>query len=189
MNPYSKTLSSIVFSGSGSTSVLPSTDYHKVLKLTYLKSLFYKRSTLYNSILMTNLNLNINPGFHLVIQLPRPCPVSNLEVFPGLGSSISRSPGTYSKLIKIDPRTILSLVKLPSGVKKVISVFSIGSMGKSSLSDSNKTNITSSFKNTSRGNAPRSRGVAKNPVDHPHGGRTKAIRYPRTPWGTTTKYK
>jgi large subunit ribosomal protein L2 len=28
-----------------------------------------------------------------------------------------------------------------------------------------------------------------NPVDHPHGGRTKAIRYPRTPWGKTTKFK
>jgi large subunit ribosomal protein L2 len=33
------------------------------------------------------------------------------------------------------------------------------------------------------------RGVAMNPVDHPHGGRTKAIRYQRTPWGKTTKYK
>jgi large subunit ribosomal protein L2 len=34
-----------------------------------------------------------------------------------------------------------------------------------------------------------SRGVAKNPVDHPHGGRNKAIKYQRTPWGKTTKYK
>jgi large subunit ribosomal protein L2 len=33
------------------------------------------------------------------------------------------------------------------------------------------------------------RGVAMNPVDHPHGGRTKAVKYPRTPWGHTTKYK
>ena len=33
------------------------------------------------------------------------------------------------------------------------------------------------------------RGVAKNPVDHPHGGRTKSIKYPRTPWGKTTKFK
>lgn len=28
-----------------------------------------------------------------------------------------------------------------------------------------------------------------NPVDHPHGGRAKSIKYPRTPWGLTTKYK
>jgi large subunit ribosomal protein L2 len=33
------------------------------------------------------------------------------------------------------------------------------------------------------------RGVAMNPVDHPHGGRTKSVRYPRTPWGKTTKFK
>jgi large subunit ribosomal protein L2 len=33
------------------------------------------------------------------------------------------------------------------------------------------------------------RGVAMNPVDHPHGGRAKSIKYPRTPWGLTTKYK
>ena len=39
-----------------------------------------------------------------------------------------------------------------------------------------------------RGFAPIVRGVAQNPNDHPHGGRTKAVRYPRTPWGRTTKY-
>ena len=33
------------------------------------------------------------------------------------------------------------------------------------------------------------RGVAMNPVDHPHGGRTKSIKYPQTPWGKTTKFK
>jgi large subunit ribosomal protein L2 len=36
---------------------------------------------------------------------------------------------------------------------------------------------------------PHVRGVARNPVDHPHGGRAKSIKYPRTPWGKTTKYK
>jgi large subunit ribosomal protein L2 len=36
---------------------------------------------------------------------------------------------------------------------------------------------------------PLVRGVAMNPVDHPHGGRTKSIKYPRTPWGKTTKFK
>ena len=39
-----------------------------------------------------------------------------------------------------------------------------------------------------KGFAPVVRGVAQNPNDHPHGGRTKTIRYPRTPWGRTTKY-
>lgn len=39
-----------------------------------------------------------------------------------------------------------------------------------------------------RGRSPRVRGVATNPNDHPHGGRTKAVKYPRTPWGRTAKY-
>ena len=39
-----------------------------------------------------------------------------------------------------------------------------------------------------RGFSPQVRGVAKNPNDHPHGGRTKSVKYPRTPWGKTTKY-
>ena len=39
------------------------------------------------------------------------------------------------------------------------------------------------------GRKPKVRGVAKNPVDHPHGGRTKSIRFPRTPWGKPTKLK
>jgi large subunit ribosomal protein L2 len=39
------------------------------------------------------------------------------------------------------------------------------------------------------GKKPLVRGVAMNPVDHPHGGRGKSIKYPRTPWGKTTKFK
>ena len=38
------------------------------------------------------------------------------------------------------------------------------------------------------GLSPRVRGVAMNPNDHPHGGRTKAVKYPRTPWGKTTRH-
>lgn len=189
MNPYSKLLSSIIFSGSGSIAVIPSSESHKVLSLTFLKSIFYKKSTLFNFILMLRKNLEILPGFYLVLQLPRHSHVSNLEVQPSSGSKLSRSPGTSSKLIKIDPRTGLSLIKLPSGVRKVISIFSVGSLGRSSLQESLKINNTSARSSLVYGKAPRSRGVAKNPVDHPHGGRTKAIKYPRTPWGKTTKYK
>ena len=130
---------------------------------------------------MLKKSLKINPGFYIVAQLPRHTPVSHLEVQPGLGTTLARSPGSASKILKLDPRTSLSLVKLPSGVRKVISIFAIGSLGKSSLSNFKKVNVTSARMPISKGLAPRSRGVAKNPVDHPHGGRTKAIRYPRTP--------
>ena len=189
MNPYSKTLASTVFSGSGAITVIPSSEAHKVLTLTFLKTLFFKKSTLFNFILMIKKTLFINNSFYLVLQLPRHSHVSNLEITPYNNFTVSRSPGTFSKLIKIDPRTSLSLVKLPSGVKKVVSIFSVGSLGKSALANSSKLNVTSAKSSLVKGIAPRTRGVAKNPVDHPHGGRTKTIKYPRTPWGLTTKYK
>jgi ribosomal protein L2 len=188
-NPYSKTLAAIVFSGSGSVTAIPSTDSYKVLSLTSLKTIFYKKSNALSLALMLKKYLAINSMFFLVLQLPRHSHVSNLEVLPTKGATLSRSAGSSSKLIKIDPRTSLSLVKLPSGVKKVISIFSVGSLGKPSLSESRSLNVTSAASSLKCGKAPRSRGIAKNPVDHPHGGRTKAIRYPRTPWGKTTKYK
>jgi large subunit ribosomal protein L2 len=62
-------------------------------------------------------------------------------------------------------------------------------LGPVSLSIKRKiTNTKSGFWRTF-GIKPIVRGVARNPIDHPHGGRTKAIRYPRTPWGKTTKFK
>ena len=188
-NPYSKTLMSIVFSGSGSTHVIPAAESHKVLSLTFLKTTAYQKPNLLKFVLMLKKHLTISNTFFLVLQLPRHSHVSNLEVLPSAGSTLARSPGSSSKLIKIDPRTSLALARLPSGVKKVISVFSIGSLGKSAMPESNKLKVSSASSAVRRGTAPRSRGVAKNPVDHPHGGRTKSIRYPRTPWGKTTKYK
>ena len=133
------------------------------------------------SLLIVNKLLDITPSFYLVVQLPRHAPVSHLETSPGSGISMSSSPGSSAKILKIDPRTSLSLIRLPSGVKKIVSIFSIGSLGKSSLSISKKINVTSASSGLRSGLAPRSRGVAKNPVDHPHGGRTKSIKYPRTP--------
>ena len=189
VNPYHKNVSSTIFSSSGNISIVPSSETHKVLSLTYLKSLFDRKSTRYNAILSVNNNLLISAGFFLIFQLPKQSQVSNLEVQPLCFSSISRSPGSHAKLLKVDPRTSLSLVKLPSGVKKIISIFSVGSLGRASLIPNSVVNITSSRSSLISGKAPRSRGVAKNPVDHPHGGRTKAIKYPRTPWGLTTKFK
>lgn len=189
LNPYSSTLYSTVFSGSGSVSVIPSSESHKLLTLTCFRSLFFKRSQRMESLLMINKVLDIKQAFYLVVQLPRHVAVSHLELQPGKGVSIATSPGSSAKILKIDPRTSLSLIRLPSGVRKIVSIFSIGSLGKSALPSIKKVNITSASSSLKSGAAPRSRGVAKNPVDHPHGGRTKAIKYPRTPWGLTTKFK
>ena len=70
---------------------------------------------------------------------------------------------------------------LPSGVRKVVSVFSAVVPGRSAGLDKRDLSNTRSGYWRKFGLKPTVRGVAMNPVDHPHGGRTKALRYPRTP--------
>lgn len=77
--------------------------------------------------------------------------------------------------------TSTALVKLSSGVKKVFSTHSLASEGKSGLPDQKKCKINKAGFYKSLGKKSKVRGIAKNPVDHPHGGRTKAIKYQRTP--------
>lgn len=81
----------------------------------------------------------------------------------------------------MDTRTNTAVIKLPSGVKKVFSIYSLASLGQVFTNDKKllKNNKAGYYSNL--GHKPKVRGVAMNPVDHPHGGRTKAIRYPRTP--------
>jgi len=92
-------------------------------------------------------------------------------------------------IVKMDTRLNTSLIRLPSGVLKMFSIYALGSLGNVGFRDNKdiKINKAGYFKNN--GKKSLSRGVAKNPHDHPHGGRTKSIKYPRTPWGKTTKYK
>jgi large subunit ribosomal protein L2 len=122
-------------------------------------------------------------------QLPLYKPLSFLEIYPKKGSQYSQSAGSKSFLVKIDLKSSTALVKLPSGVHKIFSPYTNGFIGPAPLNSSLlKTQSNAGFfKKT--GKKSLSRGVAKNPVDHPHGGRNKAIKYQRTPWGKTTKFK
>lgn len=115
--------------------------------------------------------------------------VSNLEVRPGAGIQYVRSAGSFAKIIKFDYSKHAALVRLPSGVRKFFSFYSTLLLGPCALKLKRKQVCTKSGFWRSFGLKPKVRGVARNPVDHPHGGRTKSIKYPRTPWGKTTKFK
>lgn len=75
----------------------------------------------------------------------------------------------------------VALVKLPSGVKKYFSIYSIALADACTLQIKKKLSTRQSGFFQCLGYKSKVRGVAKNPVDHPHGGRTKSIKYPRTP--------
>jgi ribosomal protein L2 len=83
---------------------------------------------------LLNVKIYITQGFFLIKQLKRNQPISLLEVIPGEGVKYVRSPSTYAIATKTNYKLHTMLIKLPSGVRKVFSLFSIGSPGPNPLS-------------------------------------------------------
>jgi large subunit ribosomal protein L2 len=128
--------------------------------------------------------------FFSLLELPKLKLISSVEIYPSKGVQYVQSPGSKSLISKIDYKSGLALLKLPSGVHKTFSIYSSAALGSVIFSQrALKTQANAGFFKRKTGKKSLSRGVAKNPVDHPHGGRNKAIKYQRTPWGKTTKYK
>jgi len=113
----------------------------------------------------------------------------NVELFPGEGGKYARSAGVFCKLISFSLRKNIVKIQLPAGVQKVISLFCMVSLGR--VSNFNKKNqfFTKAGYYYYLGYKPVVRGVAMNPVDHPHGGRTKTNKPEKTPWGSIAKHK
>ena len=187
--PNRNRLLSLVFNSTGRISFIPTSSTHEVFKVVKFKSMFKRKNLLRDQLKILNPYVDIPYMFYTISQLPKNTPVSLLELKPEHGIQYVRSTGSVAKILKMDMRISTSLVKLPSGVKKVFSTYSIGSLGSVALPYNRKLTNTKAGHYYNFGKKPHVRGVAMNPVDHPHGGRTKAIRYPRTPWGKTTKYK
>jgi large subunit ribosomal protein L2 len=125
--------------------------------------------------------LTIKNYFFLIHQLPKYKPVCALELYPTKGVQYCSSSGSTAVITKIDNRSSLALIRLPSGVQKIFSSYSVGSSDRIPFFNKSLKNPAKAGFKVSIGKKPLSRGVAKNPVDHPHGGRNKAIRYQRTP--------
>lgn len=188
--PFAKALVSLAFSSTGLVAYLPSRFDDKLFLLSRLTPTQRFNHPLYREILHFKPFIKIRNVPFMLIQQKKNSPISFVELSPLVGSIYARSLGSAASIIKLDSRTGFSLVKLPSGVKKIFSAFSLASAG-----SANYPILRKQLRSTKcgtwrkRGFKPKVRGVAMNPVDHPHGGRTKAIRYPRTPWGKTTKFK
>lgn len=180
--PLKTTITSLIFTSLGLVCYLPARMSDTLFTLNRLRSL--KRSTApgYREVLHFKPFISINTLPFMLIQQQKNAPVSYLELSPLLGSMYARSLGCKASIIKLDSRTGFSLVKLPSGVKKIFSAFSLAHAGAAGYPILRKQlrNTRAGFWQA-RGTKSIVRGVAMNPIDHPHGGRTKAIKYPRTP--------
>jgi large subunit ribosomal protein L2 len=103
-----------------------------------------------------------------------------VQITPLKNLKYAKSLGSLAKILfkNLDHHT--TLLMLPSGVKKFFSIHSIAFLN--SFKEANLRQVdprAGYWRNY--GKKSKVRGVAMNPVDHPHGGRTKAIKYPRTP--------
>ena len=110
------------------------------------------------------------------------------DVKPGKGGQISRSAGTYVQVVGRDRGMVI--VRLNSGEQRYVHANCMATVGAVSNPDNGNTNLAKAGRNRWKGIRPLTRGVAKNPVDHPHGGgegRTSGGRHPVTPWGKPTK--
>ena len=98
-----------------------------------------------------------------------------------------KSAGTSSQIVQkvFDTCTL----RLPSGKLISVSNKSVATVGKLSNSVHNKIVLGKAGANRLRGKRPSVRGIAMNPVDHPHGGRTNKGMHPVTPWGIPTRGK
>ena len=117
----------------------------------------------------------------------------NINLSMGVYSyNVSRSAGTFCKVIKKEISNFFSIIKIPSGLLRTISLSSIGFLGKASNPFYRFTVVGKAGRNRWLGKRPVVRGVAMNPVDHPHGGgegKSSGGRPSCTPWGFPTKGK
>lgn len=177
--PFQNKLTSLTFLSSGGVSYLPTTLKQSIFSILAPYSKPISKYRLFSPLIT----------FSPVMYLPLLSRLCLLELYPGLGIQYVRSSGCYARFLKIDWNNHTAQIELPSGVRKAFSLYSIGFSGSNSLKSKNLLRNTKSGYWRSFGRKSKVRGVAMNPVDHPHGGRTKAIKNPRTPWGKVAKYK
>ncbi len=121
-------------------------------------------------------------------NMPLGTTIHCIELKPGKGAQIARSAGTSAQLVAKDGAHVT--LRLRSGeMRKVLSDCK-SVVGDVSNSEHNLVSLGKAGASRHRGIRPTVRGVAMNPVDHPHGGgegRTSGGRHPVSPWGTPAK--
>jgi large subunit ribosomal protein L2 len=131
----------------------------------------------------------IKPGNTLPIRnIPVGSTVHCVELKPGKGAQIARSAGTSVQLVAREGT--YAKLRLRSGEMRKVLSDCRATIGEVSNGEHSLRSLGKAGASRWRGVRPTVRGVAMNPVDHPHGGgegRTSGGRHPVSPWGTPTK--
>ncbi|MFC1862326.1 50S ribosomal protein L2 [Thermodesulfobacteriota bacterium] len=140
-------------------------------------------------IVISGPGMEIQPGNAIPLKdIPLGTQIHNVELNAGHGGQIVRSAGNYAQLMAKEGR--FAQVKLPSGEVRLIPLDCKATIGQVGNTAHMGINLGKAGRSRWKGRRPHVRGVAMNPVDHPHGGgegKSSGGRHPVTPWGVPTK--
>ena len=136
-------------------------------------------------------HVDVKPGNAMPVgNIPVGTIVHNIEFKIGKGGQLARSAGTYAQIVGRDEEYII--LRLNSGEQRLVHGRCMATVGAVSNPDHMNISIGKAGRTRWLGRRPHNRGVAMNPIDHPHGGgegRSSGGRHPVTPWGFPTKGK
>ena len=131
---------------------------------------------------------DIKPGHSMALgEMPTGTIVHNVEMIPGQGGKMGRSAGTAIQLVAKEGDMVT--LRLPSTEMRLVRAECRGSIGVLSNAEHQNMKVGKAGRSRHKGKRPQSRGVAMNPVDHPHGGGEAHHTpggHPVTPWGKPT---
>ena len=132
---------------------------------------------------------DILPGNALPIKnIPLGTEVHNVELRPGKGGQLVRSAGGFAQIVAKEGD--YAQLRMPSGEVRRVPVVCYATVGQVGNTEHENVSLGKAGRNRWMGKRPKVRGVAMNPVDHPHGGgegRTGEGQVPVSPWNTMTK--
>ncbi len=138
---------------------------------------------------MSGNTAEVKPGNHLPLRsIPEGTPIHNIELIPGMGGKLVRSAGGVAQILAKENEN--AHIKLPSGEVRMIRLDAHATIGQCSNTDHENLALGKAGRSRWLGIRPCTRGVAKNPVDHPMGGgegKSKGGNHPQSPWGQQSK--
>jgi large subunit ribosomal protein L2 len=128
---------------------------------------------------------DIKPGNNLPLRnIPVGTTIHAVELRPGGGAKLGRSAGASIQLVAREGR--YATLRMPSGEMRMVDVRCRATIGEVGNAEQSNISWGKAGRNRWKGKRPSVRGVAMNPIDHPHGGgegKTSGGRHPVSPWG------
>jgi len=150
-----------------------------------------QRLTAGDKVISSMSTVDVKPGNAMPLErMPVGTIVHNIELKPRKGGQVARSAGAYAQYVGRDQGW--AILRLNSGEQRRVHGTCLATVGAVSNQDHSNTSLGKAGRSRWLGRKPVTRGVAMNPIDHPHGGgegRTSGGRHPVSPWGKPTKGK